>query len=54
LWSAAAARRLSISGGGSVIEHAAAAAFSGVDGEKCEGVCYSNLLKTSWQPGPNA
>jgi len=36
LWSAAAARRLSISCGGGVIEHAAAAAFSGVNGEKCE------------------
>jgi len=29
-----AARQLSISGGGGVIEHAAAAAFSGVNGEK--------------------
>jgi len=36
VWSAAAARRLSISGGSGVIEHAAAAVFSSVNGEKCE------------------
>jgi len=44
----AAARRLSISGGGGVIEHAAAATFSGVNREKCEwGAILVTLLKTS-------